>query len=184
MANSFVANHINVQELCRDVLHLLNVSRSPDSLVLVLAGYSGGVWKSLVLTPLLTIYGDAQVFETPVSGSFPLLGILGSKVCFFDEWRFGVDVLPWSTQCLPYDGSNVPVNRPQNVPGQCGQTKYFGSSPVFATTKLSDVQKLAAHAAVDTFTGRPGSADASMIMRRLKVYPYMTRIGKPPPGIP
>ena len=125
-----------------------------------------------------------QVFETPVRGNFPCLGLLGSKVCFWDEWRFGTDVLPWSLQCLLYDGSNVPVNRPQNVAGQIGHTKYEGTSPIFVTTKLDDVRRLESAASIDPDTGRPGDSEASMILRRLKVYRYTERIAKPPPGLP
>ena len=103
------------------------------------------------------------------------------SVCWY---RFGQDVLPYSTQCLLFDGSNVPVKRPQNVKGQEGHTKYTGSSPIFITTKLADVQRLAWYAELDPETDAPRDADASMMYRRLKVYPYTERIPKPPPDLP
>ena len=181
---SLAANGIKVDELCNDVLHLLRVGRSPECPVLVLAGASGGEGKSFFLKPLLTMFGVAQVFESPVKGSFPLLGLLDSKLCFFDDWRFQTDVLPWSVQCLLYDGSNVPVNRPQNVQGQSGHTKYTGTSPIFVTTKLSDVQTLENAAAPNIATGEPGNADASMIYRRLKVHSFTVRMTKPSGALP
>ena len=82
-------------------------------------------------------------------------------------------------QCLLYDGSNVPVNRPQNIQGQTGHTKYNGTSPIFATTKLGDVEALTKQAQVDLATGMPGNGDAAMILRRLKVYAFTTRVPKP-----
>ena len=150
---------------------------------LVLAGKSGGEGKSLFLKALISVFGDAQVLDSPVAGNFPLLGLFDSKVCFFDEWRFDTSVLPWSLQCVLYDGSNVTVIRLQNVAGQVGHGKYRGTSPIFVTTKLSDIQELAQWAAVDPKTGRPGDSEASMIYRRLKVYPFSTKIQPPPPGL-
>ena len=173
------ANDICIRDLCKDVFHLLQNGRAPTSPVLVLAGAAGGEGKSLFLKPLLSIYGQDNVFETPVAGSFPLLNVLNSKICFFDDWRFKCDVLPWNVQCLLYDGSNVPVNRPQNVQGQTGHTKYSGSSPIFATTKLGDIEALSRQAQVDLATGMPGNGDAAMIHRRLKVYAFTKRLPKP-----
>ena len=49
----------------------------------------------------------------------------------------------------------------------------------FITGKLDDLESLAKHVAVDADTGRPRNADASMLHRRLKVYPYTVRIRKP-----
>eukprot|EP00973_Karenia_brevis_P058042 8080638-Karenia_brevis.AAC.1 len=42
---------------------------------------------------------------------------------------------------------------------------------------------LSKYAAINPATGRPADADAAMIHRRLKVYPFLTRIAKPPPGL-
>ena len=184
VAASFIANGIDVRALCSDVLQLLDNGRAPGTPVLVLAGKTGGEGKSLFLKALISVFGDAQVLDSPVPGNFPLLGLLDSKVCFFDEWRFDTSVLPWSLQCVLYDGSNVTVNRPQNVAGQVGHVKYRGTSPIFVTTKLSDIEQLAKWAALDPTTGKPGDSEASMIYRRLKVYPFCTKIQPPPPGLP
>lgn len=152
--------------------------------MLVLAGKSGGEGKSIFLKGLLSVFLPGQVFASPVAGSFPLMDLLPSKVCFFDEWRFDASVLPWAVQCLLYDGSNVPVNRPQNVPGQSGHTTYCGTSPVFVTTKLCDVERLQSWGAINPKTGSPWDTEASMICRRLKVYPYTQRMEKPARAIP
>ena len=183
VVGSFIANEIPVQDLCKDVLKLLTLGRSPDCPVLVLAGRSGGEGKSLFLKALLHVFLRGQVFAGPVAGSFPLLDLLSSKICFFDEWRFDTSVLPWPVQCLLYDGSDVVVNRPQNVAGQSGHVTYTGSSPVFVTTKLADVSRLQRWAEVNPKTGNPWDADASMICRRLKIYEYNVRIQKPPCGL-
>jgi hypothetical protein len=64
------------------------------------------------------------------------------------------------------------------------QPPYRGTAPVFVTTKLADLKDLAWWAADDPHTGHPRNGDASMIMRRLKVYSYQHRIPKPPPRLP
>ena len=61
--------------------------------------------------------------------------------------------------------------------------QYRGTAPVFVTSKLEDIKKLAWWAEDDPDTGAPRSAEASMMYRRLKVYPYTKRIAKPPPQI-
>ena len=65
-----------------------------------------------------------------------------------------------------------------------GTSTLQGTAPIFITTKLGDLQKLAWWAADDPHTGGPRSGDASMITRRLKVYQYHHRIPKPPPHLP
>ena len=107
----------------------------------------------------------------------------GKKIVFLDDWRFGKDILSFATQCLWYDGSVVPINRPQNVSGVAGHYQYQGTAPIIATTKLADIEKLRALAADDPKTGVPKSAEASMIVRRLKVYPFTRRMPKPPLGL-
>ena len=83
---------------------------------------------------------------------------------------------PLSTQCLLFDGGCVPV---KNVNGQSGHAKYTGTAPIFITTKLSDIDLLAARGYVDPVTGAPGNSDASMILRRLKVHAFRQRVQKP-----
>ena len=104
----------------RDVLHLLRFGRCPASLVLALAGASGGEGKSLFLKPLVGTFGAGSAFESPEKGCFPPFSSARVKNLLLRHWRFQAEVLPWSAQCLLYGGSNVPVNRPQNVLGQLG----------------------------------------------------------------
>ena len=101
-----------------------------------------------------------------------------------DEWRFDTSIISWATQCVLYDGSPVPITRPQNVPSNTGHVLYRGPAPVLVTGKLSDVERLGEAAAVNAVTGQPRDAEASMIRRRFKVYPFRTRVPKLEPKVP
>ena len=181
VAESFMSNGIDPVALCTDVLNALHLGRSPTAPLLALAGALGGEGKSLFLKAFLSIYGDDNVFQPPDKSNFPLMGLsAGPKVAFLDEWRFVNPSVSFAQQCLWFDGSGVPVARPQNVRGAEGHFMYRGSAPVFITTKLDYLEALSRNAAVDPSTGRPYSAEASMLMRRMKVYPFMRRIAAPP----
>ena len=181
VVDSFLANKINVKDLCRDVLNALVQGRSETTPVIVLAGSSGGEGKSLFLKALVALFGDESVFQMPEKSNFPLLNLeRGPKVSFLDEWRFVNKSISFSTQCLWFDGSPVPVARPQNVPGNAGNFLYRGSAPIFVTGKLEDILNLSEQAAIDPQTQNPKNADASMLFRRLKVHTYRVRIAKPP----
>ena len=143
---SFMDNRINVRELCSDVLKALTVGRDESVPIVVLAGSFGGEGKSLFLKGLWAVFGKEWVFPTPVRGNFPLLELPGKKVCFLDDWRFDETVLSWGVQCLWYDGSIMPVNRPQNQQGVQGHVLYSEKAPIFATTKLVNVEALQAAA--------------------------------------
>ena len=80
---------------------------------------------------------------------------------------------------LWFDGSAVSIGQPQNVPGASGNFEYKGKAPVFITCKLSDLQWLEHAAQINQATGDPWDADASMVMRRLKVYRFTVRATKP-----
>jgi len=181
---SFIANSVRVQELCCDIVSALRVGRSETTPVIVLAGRSGGEGKSVFLKALCSVFGDEQTFMTPSPGNFPLLGLQGMKIAFLDEWRLNENILPFATQCLWYDGSAVPVARPQNQQGVTGHLTYRGSAPLFITTKLADVEELQHAARVDPRTGRPVSSEASMLYRRLKVYAFTTKITAPGIQVP
>ena len=56
---------------------------------------------------------------------------------------------------------------------------YRGTAPAFATTKPGDIERLEKLAAVDPATGGPGDLNASMCLRRLKVYTFGKRVDKP-----
>ena len=181
---SWRLNHIDAAALCADIKNALEVGRNESVPVLVLAGARGGEGKSIFLKALFKLFGDDHVFISPEEGRFPLVDLPGKKVAFLDEWRFDDQVLSYSTQCLWMDGSAVLINRPQNQQGICGHLKYRGTAPIFATSKLSDIEALAEAAADDPVTGVPKDSEASMLYRRLKVYPYFVRIPKPPPNTP
>jgi hypothetical protein len=180
VVSSVLANQIDLPGVCKDILNSLTAGRGETTPVLCLVGLVGGEGKSALLKGLHGVYtGEGEVFETPAKGNFPFLGLERSKVIFLDENRFNEAVIPFAVQCLLYDGSGVPVARPQNQTGIQGHITYRGTSPVFATGKLEDIQRLEALAAVDPSTGAPRNADASMLLRRLKVHRYTTRIAKP-----
>lgn len=134
----------------------------------------------MLLKPLFSVFPlSGQVFPSPRHDKFPLQGIEKSKVIFFDEFRFSAEILPYMLQCLLFDGSAVPVARPQNMAGATGHFLYRGTSPVFITTKLDALDTLEAAARPDPLTGVPLSSDASMIWRRLKVYRFEHRMPRP-----
>lgn len=178
VVQTVVANGIDLQELCRDVFASLENGRSETTPVIVLAGARGGEGKSFFLKPLQALFGE-YVFPCPEPGTFPLLDLPGKKIVFLDDWRFTKAVLPFETQCRWFDGSPVRVQRPQNQNGVVGHVVYEGSAPIFATTKLADMERFADLAKVDPKTGHPQDADASMIYRRLKVYKFLVRVPKP-----
>jgi len=60
-----------------------------------------------------------------------------------------------------------------------GKTNGVKSYSANTTTKLGDVEALTKQAQVDLATGMPGNGDAAMILRRLKVYVFTTRVPKP-----
>ena len=181
---SFRANDVDAKELCGTILKVLTAGRCESVPVVVLAGARGGEGKSLLLKALFSVYGIEHVFISPEAGSFPLMELPGKKVVFLDEWRFDDEVLSYATQCLWFDGSVVPINRAQNIQGVVGHLQYRGSAPVLASSKLRDIDELARLAADDPRTGVPRDADASMLYKRLKVFPYTRRIAKPPAHMP
>ena len=83
-----------------------------------------------------------------------------------------------------FDGSPEPLARPQNQPGHNGHAQYRGTAPVFATTKADDMQRLMAAGSTNPQTGAPFDTDASMLMRRLKVYVFTVPLAKPLQQIP
>ena len=177
------SDSINGAELCKDILDALTSGRSESTPVIVLAGDRGGEGKSMFLKALIALFGANHVFSRPVPGTFPIVDLPGKKCCFLDEWRFDQTILSFALQCVWYDGSIVPIARPQNQPGTAGHYSYQGTAPIFATTKRKDLLTLQAWAADDPSTGVPWDADASMICRRLKVYHFTHRIPKPPKGL-
>ena len=76
-------------------------------------------------------------------------------------------------------GSHVTTQRPQNDPGAKGHVTYRGTAPIFATTKLDDMEKLEWLSAVNPSTGTAYDVNASMVFRRLKVYKFTAKLVKP-----
>ena len=173
-------NNIDKAALFSDIMQALTTGRSETTPVIVLAGDRGGEGKSMFLKGLLPVFGDRHVFKGPVPGNFPLVDLPGKKVVFLDEWRFDESILPFATQCLWYDGSSVPVARPQNDAGGPGHKDYKGTAPIFVTTKRADLLQLEAWALDRPDSGTPWDANASMLSRRLKVYHFQKRVPKPP----
>ena len=180
VTTSFFANGIPPSDLCTDAYNALEVGRCETTQVLVMAGARGGEGKSLFLKGLNVVFRKDSVFHSPEPGRFPLLDLFGGKAVFLDDWRFDDQVLPYATQCRWYDGSVVKISQPQNKQSTTGHLLYQGDAPIFATTKLDDMERLEKLAADDPVTGKPCDVKASMCFRRLKVYPFRVRIAKPP----
>ena len=168
------SNHIDVSALCRAVLHALKEGRSPSSPIVTLTGVSGGEGKSFFLKGLAAVVGPEQVFWTPTHPNFPLHGLEEAKLVILDEFRFLTSVVPIATQCLWFDGSAVQISKPQTGHGSTSHITYSGRAPIFITTSQEEVQTLA----------EASEGDASMVMRRLKIFHFVTRVGKPNTTIP
>ena len=176
---SFEMNRIDAHRLCSDILAALEQGRGPSNPVIVLAGQRGGEGKSILLKALVDVFGVSHVFLTPHQKNFPLMGLPGKKVAFLDEWRFNDAIVSYPEQMQWFEGSQLTIGRPQNIPGSSGHVTYAGAAPIFVTTKLADLQRLDELAQDDLQTGLPKDADASMMRRRLRVYKFDTKIPKP-----
>ena len=167
-------NRVDVPALCKSVLHVLCEGRSPNSLIVTLAGESGGEGKSFFIKGLAAVVGTANVFWTPTHPNFPLHGLEDAKIVILDEFRFLTSVVPLATQCLWFDGSAVSIAKPQTGQGAASHLPYEGRAPVFITTSREQIDSLTA----------AGDGDASMILRRLQVFDFTVRVAKPHPTIP
>jgi hypothetical protein len=176
---NFLLNDIDALELCHDILDALIRGRSETTPVVVLAGLLGGEGKSVFLKALHAIFEQYVFSITKEAGNFPFLDLLGAKVAFLDDFRFDPNIVSWASLCLWFDGSPLPVGRPQNVQGVTGNMVYKGTAPIFMTAKQEDLTWLESHAKINPATGQPWDADASMIWRRLKVYNFTERVDKP-----
>ena len=150
----------------------------------VLAGAHGGEGKSAFLKGLSAVYGSEHLFYAPQKTSFPFFGLEHAKVALLDDCRFEPSVIPFATQCLWFDGSPLPVARPQNQAHAIGHSLCRGSAPIFITTKLQDLNRLRGLAAPARAAGQPADGDASMVLRRLQVYTFNTRVPAPAKELP
>jgi hypothetical protein len=171
---SLTMNNIDVPDLCKHMYKALSLGRGPSTPVITLAGAAGGEGKSFFLKGLAAVFGVENVFFSPQHPSFPLLDLNSASVVLLDDFRFFQTPVPVATQCLWFDGSPVPIARPQNVAGQTGQDLYRAGAPIFITTQKGDVDKLAASC----------DGDASMLFRRLRVYNFTARMPGPPAAVP
>ena len=167
-------NRIDVTSLCKSVLRALKEGRSPTCPIVTLAGISGGEGKSFFLKGLAAVVGQEHVFWTPTHPSFPLHGVEDAKVVILDEFRFTKSVVPLATQCLWFDGSAVPVAKPQTAQAATSHMTYRGRAPIFITTSKKEADLLA----------QAEDGDAAMVMRRLQVFSFTTRVAKPGCSIP
>ena len=92
--------------------------------------------------------------------------------------------MPWPTLDVWFEGGPLPIGRPHNISGKTGKVVCKGTAPIFITTKLEDMERLAYWAEVNPATGAPWDTEASMLMRRLKVYSFKQRVPKPRQQIP
>ena len=168
------SNHVDVSALCKAVLHSLCEGRSPSSPIVTLTGVRGGEGKSFFLKGLAAVVGVEHVFGTPTHPSFPLHGLEEAKVVILDEFRFLKSVIPIATQCLWFDGSAVPIAKPQTGHGSGSHVMYHGRAPLFITTSQGEVDALA----------QAGDGDASVLLRRLQVVRCTERVAKPNSKIP
>ena len=116
------------------------------------------------------VVGTANVFWPPTHPNFPLHGLVGAKIALLDEFRFLSSVVPLATQCLWFDGSAVPIAKPQTGQGPASHLVYEGRAPVFITTSSDQLEALTA----------AGDGDASMILRRLQVFHFAVRVAQTP----
>ena len=174
------ANCIDAIELAHDIYRSLEQGRSETTLVPTLAGLQGGEGKSLIFMPLGALLGDEYVYSYVATGSFPLLGLEGKKAVVLDEWRFGASVLPLPLQLLWLEGKPVPIARPQDH--FLGHCLYKGTAPIFITTPLKRLQKLIEEAEHARQNGV--ACEASMVLRRLKIYKFEAVLPKPAEQIP
>ena len=143
---------------------------------MVLAGKNGGEGKSFFLRPLLQVFGEDDVFSNPPRSNFPLVDLPGKKVVFLDDWRLNETIVSYADQGLWFEGAGLPIARPQNTPGAKGHLMYRGSAPILMTTGLENVESLRRLAEAE---GAGHDENASMMMRRLKVFNFTTALPKP-----
>ena len=185
VSSALVANGINIAALCHDTLEALRKGRSQTTPVVVLAGRSGGEGKTAFYQPLHNVYdGEGLVFGFPDRSNFSLLDLPYAKVAFLNEFRLDGKLVSWSTLDQWFEGSALPIGRPQNISGQSGNMVYKGTAPIFITTKLEDIECLGYWAPRNPAPNAPYDAEASMLLRRLKVYPFTQRVPKPRHQIP
>ena len=97
-----------------------------------------------------------------------------------DEWHFSNAAVPLSTQLLWFEGKPLPITRPQDH--FVGHVLYKGTAPIFITTPLKKMEKFIQEAEEACRSGL--SSEATMVLRRLKMYKFTRKMVKPAEQIP
>ena len=155
-------------------MHALQEGRSPTAPVVTLAWGHGRRGQILLHQRDGSGVWVDNVFWTPTHPSYPLHGVEDTKLALLDEFRLTESVAPIATQCLWFDGSALPVAKPQTGQGPASHIRYEGRAPVFITTSAEELRAL--HEA--------GYGDASMVLRRLSVFWFPHRVAPPAAPIP
>lgn len=169
-------NEVPAGDLCHAILASLQRGRTETCPVVVLMGRFGGEGKSFLLAPLKKIFGVEHVQLTPQPGSFPLLGLETKRVVLLDEWAFDAATLPMVTQLLWFEGKAFPITRPQNK-DYTGHLLYQGTAPIFVTCKETDLAPL--RAAANAARANDSPSEATMMLRRLKIFPFTRKLPAP-----
>ena len=181
VAESLHVDNIPAAELAHFIYLSLTQGRSETTPVVCLAGLQGGEGKSLIFYPLPAVLGEDMVMHHTASGAFPLLGIEGKKAVTLDEWNFSGAAVSLSTQLIWFEGKPVPITRPQNN-NTIGHFLYKGTAPIFITTPLQRMEPFLKQA--EDAARRGVSSEATMILRRLKLYKLERKVRKPASQIP
>ena len=141
---------------------------------MTLAGRTGGEGKSFFLKGLAAVVGPEHVFWSPTHPNFPLHGLEDTKIALLDEFRFMTSVVPIATQHLWFDGSPLPIAKPQTGLGSASHITHHGCAPVFITTSQAELDEPA----------EAEDGDATMVLRRLQVFSFTERLFSPGGTIP
>jgi hypothetical protein len=85
---SLRANGIDACVLAHDFHESILKGRCETVPVIALAGQHGGEGKSIILDPIIAVFGEEYVQEGLASGQFPLLGLESKKAVILNEWNF------------------------------------------------------------------------------------------------
>jgi hypothetical protein len=174
---SLRANGIDACVLAHDFHESILKGRCETVPVIVLAGQHGGEGKSILLDPIVAVFGEDYVQEGLASGQFPLLGLESKKAVILNEWNFLSSALSRAVQLLWFEGKAVPITRPQITDAYFGHYKYKGTAPLFLTASLKHLQPIMEEARNAMAEGRP--SEHTMLMRRLRVYQFTARTQAP-----
>ena len=173
VVGALTANGISSRQLAHDFYLNFASGRSETVPVIVLAGLHGGEGKSLILSPIPSLFGEEYVMQGLASGVFPMVDLPSKKAVILNEWKFNAAPISLANQLLWFEGKAVPITKPQNDrEGASGHCLYRGSAPIFITSPLESLQPLIDQADAERSSGRP--SQLTMLMRRLHIYHFRT----------